>query len=301
MPPGSDTATGGGVRPGLTPACGVCGSARTQRYCRKGGSEYHECQECRSIFQHPLPSPDSMRGYADEEYDRGLYREYVQARPMKVAHFEHRLRLVAPRIGKGRLLDVGCACGYFMEVAAREGHDVQGLEFSENAIAAASPSIRPRILHASIDTLRGAHERRYDVITAFDIIEHLDQPLQFLEDARRLLAPGAHLVLSTPDVDHWLRPLARSRWPMLQPMQHLTLFSRHSLRVALERAGFVDVHIETAHKVISWEYLVGQIRTLNPWLHAVLRHAARIVPTGTLRRYRAINIGEMLAIARGPR
>jgi 2-polyprenyl-3-methyl-5-hydroxy-6-metoxy-1,4-benzoquinol methylase len=293
--------SGGDARRTTTAAaCPICGSPDTRRYCRKGESEYHTCTECGVLFQHPLPGAGAMHGYADAEYDAGLYRDYVEARDMKLAHFERRLGLIASRVGKGRLLDVGCSCGYFMEVAARHGYDVQGLEFSRNAIAAASPAVRPRILHATIDTLHGGHDRVYDVITAFDIIEHLARPLAFLEDAHRLLSPGGHLVVSTPDAGHWLRPLAGSRWPMLQPMQHLTLFSRRALLGILEQAGFVDVHVDTAYKVISWEYLIGQIRTLNPWAHAVLRRAARLVSAAALTKYRPLNIGEILAVARKP-
>src|SRR5581483_1544562 len=96
---------------------------------------YYICPDCGVIFQHPTPPPASMVSYADAEYEHGLYREYVDAREMKLDHFRHRLKQLSSRIRKGRLLDVGCACGYFMEVGASAGFDVYGLEFSKAAIA----------------------------------------------------------------------------------------------------------------------------------------------------------------------
>jgi 2-polyprenyl-3-methyl-5-hydroxy-6-metoxy-1,4-benzoquinol methylase len=238
-----------------------------------------------------------MLGYAEAEYDGGLYGDYVGAREMKLAHFRERLQVVRSHAPGGRLLDVGCACGYFLEVAANNGYDVWGLEFSRNAIAAAQPEIRPRIIHASLDALGREHEGRYDIISAFDIIEHLEQPVEFLRQAKRLLRPGGSLVISTPDADHWLRPLMGARWPMLQPMQHLTIFSRQSLRAALDAAGFRTGLVVTAHKVLSYQYLIDQLRLLNPMLHPVLTGVSRVVPRRVMQRYRKVNIGEVLAIA----
>jgi 2-polyprenyl-3-methyl-5-hydroxy-6-metoxy-1,4-benzoquinol methylase len=313
MPPSPDTVPAVSARPApraeMRSRCPICGSARVRPYCEKDGAAYHACRDCRVLFQAHAPDRDAMLGYADSEYDGGLYQEYVDAHAMKIAHFRARMAWMRPHLGLGsgapgsggaeprRLLDVGCACGYFLEVAVDEGFEVQGLEFSPNAIAAARPDIRAKILNARVDSLDAHHDARYDVITAFDILEHLDKPLEFLAQARRLLRPGGHLVISTPDADHWLRPIMASRWPMLQPMQHLTLFSHRSLRLALERAGFSSIALDTAYKVISYEYLVNQLRTLNPWLFSVLRATTRLAPSGPMTRYRRVNIGEVMAIA----
>jgi len=280
------------------PRCPVCQSGGTARYCRKASADYYACGTCQALFQFPLPGREAMLGYAEAEYeDGGLYNEYVEAREMKLAHFTARMDLMRPRVRKGALLDVGCSCGYFLEVAARDGFEVQGLEFSKNAIAAAADSVRSRILRASVDDLDQQHDARYDVITAFDIIEHLERPREFLRSARRLLRPGGSIVISTPDADHWLRPVMGSRWPMLQPMQHLTIFSRRSLALALEAAGFQVDLVDTAHKTLSYDYLINQLPSLNPVLFTVMRGATRVVPSGIMRKYRQVNIGEVLAVA----
>ena len=65
-----------------------------------------------------------MVAWADSEYASGAYRDYVESRPMKIRHFEDRLADVGARVRPGRLLDVGCSCGYFLEVAASHGFDV---------------------------------------------------------------------------------------------------------------------------------------------------------------------------------
>src|SRR5215831_13874986 len=224
--------------------CTICCGARTRQYCRKEAAIYYVCSNCGVIFQHPAPPPEAMVSYADTEYEGGLYREYVEARDMKLDHFRTRMKRLSSRVRKGRLLDVGCSCGYFLEVAAAAGFDVYGLEFSKAAIRAANPSIRSRILCSGIESLNS--EGEYDLITAFDLIEHLGRPKEFLRKSKQLLAPGGILALATPDAEHLLRYVMRSRWPMLQPMQHLTIFSHCALRIALEEAGFTQVSIEPA-------------------------------------------------------
>ena len=105
-------------------------------------------------------------------------------------------------------------------------------------------------------------------------------------------------MISTPDTGHFLRFLMRSRWPMLQPMQHLFLFSRQALARALRAEGFEDVSVDTAYKTLSVEYLINQIKPLNPLLSRALDTLTRVVPASVLRKYRRINIGEILAVAR---
>jgi 2-polyprenyl-3-methyl-5-hydroxy-6-metoxy-1,4-benzoquinol methylase len=239
-----------------------------------------------------------MHSYADTEYESGgVYREYVQAREMKIEHFRQRLLSIGGRIGKGKLLDVGCSCGYFMEVAATEGYDVAGLEFSENAVAAAAEHIRPRILNASVEQISAEQKSSYDVVSAFDIIEHLEQPLTFLAHVRSVLKPGGRLVIATPDAGHWLRYLMGARWPMLQPMQHLSLFSAKSMQLALQNAGFAKIVVEPAYKVISGTYLIRQLSAPNPMLYRVLSGTSRVMPRAAMNTWRKVNIGEILAIA----
>ena len=279
-----------------TAICPICKTTDVHFYCRKDSADYHGCASCGLIYQSPIPTRASMVAYADAEYEAGAYREYVAARTMKIRHFEDRMGQLQGRIPRGRLLDVGCSCGYFMEVAASQGFDVRGVEFSKSAIAAASPHIRERIVHGSLEDL--AAEERFDLISAFDLIEHVPDPAAFLAQCRARLAPNGMLVVSTPDTGHVLRPLMRSRWPMLQPMQHLHLFSARALTQTLEAAGFTDVVVGTAYKTLSFEYLFDQISTLNPLLSTTLGAFGRLVPSSVLKKYRRINIGEILATAR---
>jgi 2-polyprenyl-3-methyl-5-hydroxy-6-metoxy-1,4-benzoquinol methylase len=281
------------------PACPICETAaQASRYCRKDEASYYRCRSCGLIFQYPLPARSSMITWANEEYTSGAYRDYVDARPMKIRHFEDRLSEIGDRVRPGRLLDVGCSCGYFMEVAASRGFDVQGVEFSRSAIAAADANLRSRIFEGTLDEM--PVNGMFDVVSAFDLIEHVQDPRALLRRCAGVLKPGGALVISTPDAGHFLRFVMRSRWPMLQPMQHLFLFSRRALASALRAEGFQEVSVDTAYKTINVEYLINQIKPLNPLLSVTLGTLTHAVPDSMLRRDRRVNIGEILAVARRP-
>jgi len=283
------------------PACRICESRAVSLFCVKGPASYYLCRGCDTLFQHPLPTPEEMVNYADSQYREGVYRDYVAARDLKHEHFRHRLLEFGGRFPPpGRLLDLGCSCGYFLDVALDSGYDAYGVEFSEEAIAAAQPATRQRIRRANVNDAGGDHPREYDVVTAFDILEHVEDPVTFLGEIEGTLAPGGGVVVSTPDTGHILRYLMGARWPMLQPMQHTTLMSRLGLRIALERAGFQEVVVTAARKTLTLEYLFEQVRDHNPTLHAAYAVTRRVLPGAVRSAPVRINIGELLAVAVKP-
>jgi len=247
-----------------------------------------------------MPSVAEMNEYADNEYSSGAYQEYAKSRNLKVATALPRLVAIKQRAKGKRLLDVGCATGFFMEAAAAEGFDVRGVEFSTVAIGLARPEMRARIVRGDVNALRSQDAEPFDVVTAFDIIEHVQNPADFLKDIHEILRPGGVLAISSPDTGHVLRYLMGSKWPMLQPMQHTVLFSRRGIAALLERCGFHAVHVETAHKVLTMDYLADQLGLTNPGLLRAYQALSWAVPGTLRRRPLAVNIGEFAAYARRP-
>lgn len=240
-----------------------------------------------------------MVEYANKEYAAGgVYKAYVQARDLKMATFRHRMSAIQKVATGKRLLDVGCACGYLIDVALESGDDAYGIEFSEAAIALASEAARPRIIQGDVNQLDTSHQGIYDVITAFDILEHTQAPNEFLTSLRTLLAPGGLLVIATPDTGHVLRVLMGTHWPNLQPNQHTFLFSRRSIQLALEQAGYQEIHVTGAVKVLTPEYLAEQLRIHTPLITNSYRAISRFLPERLRQLAVGVNISEMMAFAR---
>ncbi len=278
-------------------SCILCGRPGGLRYIKEP-ARYWECPVCQLLYQHPLPDAAAMREFADAEYSGGVYREYVAAQELKRRTFRDRLASI--QADGPRLLDVGCACGYLIDVALETGYDAYGVEFSAAAAAQASSHARPRIVVGSVEAMARQRLGEFDVVTAFDIIEHTRDPVAFLGDLRDLLRPGGRLLLTTPDILHPLRWLMGARWPMLQPLQHTYLFSRPSMGMALERAGLALTRIERATKCLTPEYLARQIESHNPRIWGLYRALSTLIPGAIRHRSVNVNIGEMLVLARKP-
>jgi len=278
-------------------ACPICGVTAAPAE-RVGSATYFGCPVCETLFQHPMPTIDQMRAYVDAEYAGGVYNDYVAAAQLKSLTFDARMATIRERVGLGRLLDVGASCGFLVEAALRSGYDAYGVELSAEAIAKAPPAIRQRLTLGDVNSLDLQAQATFDVVTAFDLIEHVFDPKEFLTSLHRVVKPGGWIVITTPDVGHVLRYVLRARWPMFQPMQHTVLFARRGLRLALSAAGFDDIVITAAHKTLTADYLAGQVEMYLPAIVSGYRTASRALPESLRTRPVSVNIGEIMAFAR---
>lgn len=283
--------------PPKSDVCPITGNP-SLKYARKDSAVYLRDPQSGIIFLAEKPQLEDMAAFVDAEYEAGLYREYVNARPLKLATMRRRLPVIREYARGPRLLDVGCGAGFFIETALEAGFDAMGIELSPKAIELAQPEVRGRITCGDVNVLLASDPRQFDVVTAFDIIEHTLDPAAFLDDIGRVLAPGGLLVVSTPDTGHWLRPVMRDRWPMLQPHQHTFLFSQPAMRALLSEHGYEPIVMQSARKVVTIDYLFGQLRQTNPVLSRALDRAKRVLPADVRYREIAVNIGEMFACAR---
>ena len=240
-----------------------------------------------------------MAAFVDAEYEAGVYRDYVNARELKLATMRRRM----PVIVRLRPRTHGCSTSVARRASSSRRRSRRvSIRGASSYRPWRSSSHNPASGHASrcgdVNTLLAADARQFDVVTAFDIIEHTLDPASVSRRRRSRLLPGGLLVLSTPDTGHWLRPLMRSRWPMLQPDQHTFLFSRSAMRSLLVDRGYEPLVIVTARKVLTADYLFGQLRQTNPLGPPILDRAKRLLPRAMRHREVAVNIGEMLACAR---
>lgn len=265
-------------------------------YCNKPPVDYYISKRNGLIFQREIPTPEEMVAYADNEYESGLYKNYVLAADLKYKTFEKRIELIKKYVSGGRLLDVGCSSGFFIETAIKHGFDAYGMEFSKQAIKQAKPEIQDRITNGDINLIRESGKGEFDIIVAFDVIEHTHDPVRFLIDLQEVLSPGGWLILSTPDTGHFLRYLMGSRWPMLQPLQHTFLFSKQAMQKALDLSGYNILQVQNSYKTLTLEYLAGQISLYNPLLTRFYKILSPFLPGFICNQPFSVNIGEMLVV-----
>ncbi len=286
--------------PDMTPSgsrCVVCGGEALDPVVQKGGQQYCECAACGHIFVDPLPGLEQQAEFYRRQYAQGQYRSYLDARPLKLRTFERRLEAIVSVLPRpGKVLDVGCASGAFVEVARRHGIEAWGAEAVAAAVEAAPDDVRRFLLVKDVE--RESVDGQYDLVTFFDVIEHMRDPRVFIESVHRMLLPGGAIALTCPDRGHYLRTLMGARWPHYQPFQHFHLFGRSDLRRFLEAAGFDIVAEGPVGKVLTYDYLSQQLQANNPLLSRLLRSAGRIASQSLRNAPVEIRIGEMMMIAK---
>ncbi|MGC8947356.1 MAG: class I SAM-dependent methyltransferase [Anaerolineae bacterium] len=177
--------------------------------------------------------------YFEGDVEAG-YRSYAAMHKALAPHFRRRLRKLALAMpGRGRLLDFGCADGFFLELARIDGWEVFGVEVSRPMAEEASRRLGIPIA----PSLEELPQQSFDAITLWEVIEHLPEPMATLTQLRERLRSGGVLMLSTPNAGHWQAVRAPDRWTAYRPPAHLVLFTADALHLALGKAGLTDVRI----------------------------------------------------------
>jgi SAM-dependent methyltransferase len=232
------------------------------------------CQECGLGFREWRPTESELA-----QLYRGLNGALYDAEHQGRASTAMRhLRIVQDSCAPGRLLDVGCASGTFLDCAAKAGWDVVGVEpattLAENAAQLLAG--RGRVFCAALHQAP-LQPASFDAVTLWDVLEHVPQPLEFFCSCARLLRPGGHLFLNVPDLDSWPARLLGSHWPLLLP-EHLNYFNRPSLRLCGERAQLEWRRFGRRRSSFSVEYVLyrlAQHRILGtPLAHRVAKRSA---------------------------
>jgi SAM-dependent methyltransferase len=221
------------------------------------------CRSCGHVRASPRLA-DMHKYYVDNVDDA-----YVANQPLRTATARRVLQTVRKFKPTGRLLDVGCATGDFVKVAAKY-YDAEGLELSAWAreIALAKGlRVRSKLL-SDIETERDT----YDVVTLWGVIEHLEHPLEEMKRVQAILKPGGIVCLWTGDVDSLLARVFGSRWWYVMG-QHIQLFSRSSLDNLLRQAGFEALYRGVYPYEITLGYLgdsLGRYPALGPLARSLL-------------------------------
>jgi 2-polyprenyl-3-methyl-5-hydroxy-6-metoxy-1,4-benzoquinol methylase len=306
-----DTATSAHALAGTTPTtraapagCYLCRGARLAlRFPARGGPDGDHaayrctsfghrrhgpiwvCRDCGLLFQWPLPAePELLEAYGAVEDPL-----YLAEKENRYLTFRKALRFVGPAAGR-RLLDVGAYCGYFVDVARRSGFEAEGVELSRWAVEHARALGLPVRNETVAERARSG--ARYDVVTMWDVVEHLADPRRDLAHALELLAPRGRLHVSTIDA---ASPVARAlgaRWPWLMQM-HLVYFDRSTLPALLEEVGFRVLGRRLYTHTVSAGYLVDKLAASFPRAAPALRLAGRAVPK---RLPVPVNLGDNMVI-----
>ena len=269
---------------------GVGGDWRAFRCTHSGYGRHHtivQCQRCGLVYTDPRPQGHDIV----ETYQAVEDPLYLEEREGRVLTFEHHLkpleRLTGPPDGRP-LLDVGCYTGIFVEIAARHGWEAWGVEPSRWAVEQAHAQ-GLHVVQGTLETV-SLPEAYFDVVTMWDVIEHVTDPRGTIQRAYGLLRPGGLLVVHTIDIDSLFARLMGARWPWLMEM-HVYYFSRRTLRAMLEQCSFHVLSDRPQGRYLRLGYLMNRVSALVP---AIGRPAEWLVTKLGLRGLAVpVNLGDL--------
>ncbi|MCA8953678.1 MAG: class I SAM-dependent methyltransferase [Planctomycetes bacterium] len=256
--------------------CQICGSSERTLKFAEPPFEVVTCSDCGLVYVTPRLSGQDLLDIYDEGYWKSQnpkvrgYADYASESALYLKTFEKRMALVSRWVEpNSRVLDVGCAAGYFLRVMRDRGHDVHGVELSEAIAKEAVAALGDDRIH--IGTLDDAalamnyEPGSFDLVTLWDVIEHVPDPQAVLRKIRELLKPGRRLLLETQNVaSRWARMLGR-RWHHYKHHEHLFHFTPATIERLLRDCGFKTLAVgsDYAGKYVSFGFLAERAGKLG--------------------------------------
>lgn len=236
------------------------------------GTQYVvKCLQCGLLYVNPRLKADFIVASYVQSSDE-LYASQAEGRERT---FQRNLRIVeryAP--DKGKILDVGAAAGFFMNVARKGGWEPYGVEPSKWLSKYGREKLGIDIQQGTLRET-GYPDGFFDVVTMWDVLEHVTDPLGELREVRRILKKGGILIINYPDIGTWIAKLAGRHWWFLLSV-HLTYFSSDTLKQMLGKAGFEPIRTAMHFQTLSLDHLIKMVGIYNQTISRVSHRIVRI-------------------------
>ncbi len=205
------------------------------------------CRNCWLIYVNPI----ERTGRINKAYSRRKSTDASVMRKMRLTATRSQLDLIQKEHHRSGhlLLDIGCGEGFFLSNASSAGYNARGIEPSQDAAEYARQEFGLDVEAKPFEELR-LPENRFDVVTLWQVLEHVPHPLKILSEVHRILKPGGLLALSTPDIGGAPARVLGRRWWNIRKV-HINQFTTDTMTTLLGNAGFRDISSVSYRESIS--------------------------------------------------
>lgn len=238
--------------------CSLCG-ARNKFKLKYALPKFNivECKNCQLLTRDIVFGPREVEEIYSQDYFCKVQKDYFSAgisqelnSSLRVNDFKNRLNKISryTKLTKGKILDVGCATGVFLKIAEDKGWDPYGVEVSKYATDFAKRKFHLKVFCGELKNAEYKNNY-FDVVTGFDLIEHVEDPKRLVIEVKRILKPNGYIALQTTMTDSLLFLTADFVYKLTfgkisklaqiaYPVHHSNHFSRYTLTKLLEDNGF---------------------------------------------------------------
>jgi 2-polyprenyl-3-methyl-5-hydroxy-6-metoxy-1,4-benzoquinol methylase len=204
---------------------------------------------------------DKQNGQFTYDLDYYEFSPYNQTQFFNNIYFKNKLNKIKELFpnGKPNILDVGCGWGNFLQLLKKNRLSYLGIDLSQQAVDICQEK-ELNCQKADLINLSKIKGQKYSVITFFQVIEHLKNPLDYLKASKKLLKKNGILLITTPNNNSPLRSLFGSKWSVYNTPSHYYFYSKKSLGRLLRTAGFNNFKIKTDQlRYFSLNYILQRI------------------------------------------
>jgi len=229
--------------------CPLCGGVSTFHFLnapdrfhgREEEYNLRRCSTCSYVWLASPPKPEEMWRHYTEDYHRDIM---AAGEGLATARWQRQRDFVSRTKNSGVILDIGCSSGGFLSTLKNGSWKLYGIEMEPSTAERARAGTGAEVFVGDVLDAPFPAEQ-FDVITCFDVLEHVYQPRPFLTKVLEWLRPGGIFYAMVPNIDSWEARMLGTYWYGLELPRHLSHFSPGSLRYAMASLGFQEMRITT--------------------------------------------------------
>lgn len=215
-------------------ACPVCESNSFDNLFKKNNEQFVRCNGCSLVLINPRPLFNKVLDTYDDNYSQ-IYANKASKKLKRIKRWVG--RVIKIRGNDGNWLDIGCSVGFVAKVADESGFDAYGVDVQDWGIQYGKTQLG--LQHLSCGQLEDQKykDNFFNVISMYDVIEHVPNLDIFMSELKRILAKDGIIDIITPDIGHWRTPKKLSSWNEIKPSEHLYYFNKSTLSILLNKYG----------------------------------------------------------------